>query len=92
MPGAAPYGFMYFRGRLVVHPKEFEVLQMIVERHKKGEGTCAIARYLNSLKVRSKRGKTWEHSAIRKVIEHYSANAERIERALRAIDRDASKD
>lgn len=69
MAGAAPYGFTYLRGQLVVHPDEVENLLFILELWNQGHGPRAISRQLNDRKILSKTGKKWDHSVVSSIIE-----------------------
>jgi hypothetical protein len=54
-----PYGFVYFEGRVVKHPKEYAVLLQIINLWKKGRPLNSIATQLNEKRVPSPMNKTW---------------------------------
>jgi hypothetical protein len=76
MAGAAPYGFTYLRGQLVVHPDEVENLLFILELWHQGQGARAISRLLNDRRIPSKTGKLWDHSVVTSIIDRREKHKE----------------
>lgn len=63
-----PYGFIYFEGRVVRHPKEYPVLLQIIGLWKKGRSLNSIATELNGRRVSSPMGKLWSFNSIDNII------------------------
>lgn len=63
-----PYGFAYFEGRVVKHPKEYPHLLQIISLWKKGQSLNSIATKLNELKVPSPLSKKWSWNSIDNII------------------------
>ena len=63
-----PYGFAYFEGRVVKHPKEYPVLLSIINQWKLGMSLNSIATKLNGKRVPSSMGKTWSWNSIDNII------------------------
>ncbi len=66
--GAAPFGFEILDCRLVENQREMRTLQKIIELWNAGHGSAAIARELNRSKLKTRKGKLWDHSVISAVI------------------------
>ena len=54
-----PYGFAYFEGRVVKHPKEYPTLLSIINQWKLGQSLNSIATKLNGKRVPLPMNKTW---------------------------------
>lgn len=63
-----PYGFAYFEGRVVKHPKEYPTLLQIIGLWKLGQPLNSIATKLNGKRVPSPMGKTWSFNSIDNII------------------------
>lgn len=63
-----PYGFVYFEGRVVKHPKEYPVLLSIINQWKLGQSLNSIATKLNGKRVASPLGKTWSWNSIDNIV------------------------
>ena len=63
-----PYGFTYFEGRVVKHPKEYPTLLQIIGLWKSGQSLNSIATKLNGKRVPSPMGKTWSWNSIDNII------------------------
>ena len=63
-----PYGFAYFEGRVVKHPKEYPTLLQIISLWKLGQSLNSIATKLNGKRVPSPMGKTWSWNSIDNII------------------------
>ncbi len=63
-----PFGFTYFEGRVVKHPKEYPTLLQIINLWKKGQSLNSIATMLNGKRVPSPLGKTWSFNSIDNII------------------------
>jgi hypothetical protein len=66
--GVAPYGFTNVDGRLVENPIEQKVVRRICEMWALGLSFNAIAKKLNQLEIKTRSGKTWEHSIVSNII------------------------
>lgn len=64
----APIGYVYKERQLVVEPQEAEVVRMIYRDFLSGSAMIAIAKKLNDLGVKTKRGGTWENRTVRYVL------------------------
>ncbi len=62
---AAPFGYAYKEKLLVVVPEEAESVRMVYRDFLSGMPTPAIAKKLNALGIRTKRGGAWESRSIR---------------------------
>lgn len=80
--GVAPYGFTWLRGRLVADPREGEIIRLIVQSWQSGHNFTAITQLLNRLKHRTRSGKTWDHSLVRRIVLRYQQNPETYKEAL----------
>ncbi len=63
-----PYGFAYFEGRVVKHPKEYPTLLQIINLWKSRRSLNSIATKLNKKRVPSPMGKTWSFNSIDNII------------------------
>jgi len=63
-----PYGFAYFEGRVVKHPKEYPTLLQIINLWKSGRSLNSIATKLNEKRVPSPMRKTWSFNSIDNII------------------------
>lgn len=63
-----PYGFAYFEGKVVKHPKEYPHLLQIISLWKKGTALNSIAKKMNEQKVPSPMGKLWSFNSIDNII------------------------
>lgn len=62
------YGFTYFEGRVVKHPKKYPTLLQIIGLRKSGQSLNSIATKLNGKRVPSPMGKTWSWNSIDNII------------------------
>lgn len=85
--GAAPYGFTFHRGQLVVHPAEIDHLLLILELWKQGQGPQAIARHLNGRGIPSKMGKRWRHPAVSSIVHVHKRDPELLHRLASTLVR-----
>lgn len=63
-----PYGFAYFEGGVVRHPREYPTLLQIINLWKSGRSLNSIATKLNEKRVPSPMGKTWSFNSIDNII------------------------
>lgn len=63
-----PYGYDWLDGNLVVDPKEYRVVQKILQLWRKGQSARVIADFLNHQKIPTRMGKRWFHSSVNAVI------------------------
>ena len=63
------YGFHYFQGKIVPHPKEHEVLLFIIKQWQKGDNANVIFKKLNSKGYPSRKGKEWSWNAVQNILD-----------------------
>jgi len=80
--GAAPYGFCWLRGRLVVDPKEIETARLVIQLWQSQQTFAAITRRLNGLKKKNRAGGKWDHSLVRSIIRRHKNNPNQIEEVI----------
>lgn len=66
--GFAPYGYIYFDGKLLLDPKEQLVIRKILKLCECGRNYQEIANELNAKEIRTRFGKQWGKSTIRSLI------------------------
>lgn len=66
----APLGYAYREGRLVPVPEEAETVRLIYREFLNGVPAASIARRLNVLGLRTKRGGAWEDRTVRYVLKN----------------------
>jgi len=64
-----PYGFCYFDGRVLKHPKEYPVLLSIITRWKSEQSLNSIATWLNGKRIPSPMGKKWSWNSVVNIIQ-----------------------
>jgi hypothetical protein len=67
-----PYGFCYFEGRIVRHPKEYPVLRQIHQQWKSGRNANSIAAWLNGKRCPSPMGKQWSWNSVVNILNRFS--------------------
>ncbi len=80
--GVAPYGFAWFKSRLVAAPTEIETVRRIINYWQSGSTLRAITDHLNGHKIKTRNGGEWEHSLIRRIIMRHKKNPKQIEEVL----------
>lgn len=63
-----PYGYDWLDGNLVVDPKEYRVVQKILQLWRDGKSERLIADFLNQQNIPTRLGKRWFHSSVNSVI------------------------
>lgn len=66
-----PYGFCYFEGRIVRHPKEYPVLRQIHQQWKSGRNANSIAAWLNGKRCPSPMGKQWSWNSVVNILNRF---------------------
>jgi site-specific DNA recombinase len=66
--GAPPIGMKAVDGELVEDEREQETIALIQRHRKSGKSPQKIADFLNAQSIPTKRGGTWHHSTVRKVL------------------------
>jgi hypothetical protein len=66
--GFAPYGYIYFDGKIILDPKEQLVFRNILKLHELGKSYQNIANELNAKKITTRFGKLWGKSIIRSLV------------------------
>lgn len=64
----APIGYVYKDKKLTVHEVEAETVRMIYNDFLNGTSMIAIAKKLNEMQIKTKRGGTWENRTVRYVL------------------------
>lgn len=64
-------GYRMDNGRLIVVPEEAEIVRFIFHEYLSGKGCTTILKELNARGVRSRRGKTFGHTSIQKILRNY---------------------
>lgn len=59
-----PFGYMYYLGKLVIQPREHEILLLIGCLAKDGKSSNAIAEYLNSKSLSPRSAKQWSRNSV----------------------------
>jgi len=69
-----PYGFCYFQGEIVPHPKEYKTLLVIRKLWQKGMNSNAIATELNRQRIPSRMAKAWSWNAVKNIVDRLKNN------------------
>jgi hypothetical protein len=69
--GVAPYGYFIQHGRLIADSREQIVVQKIMKLWSEEKSLSDIARSLNSLKIKPRTAKAWDHSIIRSIVNRH---------------------
>lgn len=77
--GNAPFGYIYFKGKLLFETREMIVVHNILQLHRDGHGDSSIVKILNDKKIAPRTAKQWDHSSVRKIIERYKDDFNLIE-------------
>lgn len=64
----APLGYRYQDKNLVIVPEEADTVRMIYREFLSGSSIIGIAKKLNALKIRTKRGNIWENRTVRYIL------------------------
>lgn len=67
--GNSPFGYLYVRGQLVVHPKEIEVVHKIIALWNSGSNLRSIADTLNGQGLTTRKGTIWRHPTITSILQ-----------------------
>lgn len=62
------FGFCYFEGKVVPHPKEYPILIGIITRWREGGLINSIVKDLNRRKVKSPRNRIWGWNSVNSII------------------------
>lgn len=71
LSGVPPYGFLFYKNKLVVHPEQVSTFIKIIELWKKDIPLREIARRLDSINAPSKNGKGWNHFTVTSIIKRH---------------------
>lgn len=75
--GRIPYGYTSTRGELEPDPAHVETVRRIFAEAKQGQTPGTIARALNTAGIPSPHGKTWDRTAVRRIIGNVAYAGER---------------
>ncbi len=64
-----PFGFTYYLGRLVIEPREHEILLLIERLAKEGLNPNAIAEHLNVKTFKPRRAGKWNRNSVRLILQ-----------------------
>lgn len=67
--GSPKFGESAIAGNLQPNPVEQQVIEIIRKHHKSGKSLRQIAEYLNQNNYPAKRGKPWQHSSVKAVLD-----------------------
>ena len=67
--GSPKFGEVAIDGELVAAESERQVIDIIRRHHKSGKSLRAIAEYLNQNSYAAKRGKAWQHTSVKAVLD-----------------------
>ena len=67
--GSPAFGQTAVDGELVANDDEQQVIEIIRKHHKSGKSLRAIAQYLNENGYKSKRGKDWQHTSVKTILD-----------------------
>lgn len=62
--GNAPFGYVYFKGKLLFETREMIVVHNILQLHRDGHGDSSIVKTSNDKKIAPRTEKQWDHSSI----------------------------
>lgn len=69
------YGFCYFEGEIIKHPKEYPVLLKIYQQWKLGINANSIADKLNKKRISSPMNKSWSWNSVKNIIDRFKMNS-----------------
>lgn len=64
----APYGYKTENQKWVVNPETAPIVHMLFEQFAAGEGYVCLARKLNSMGIKTRRGATWENRTVEYIL------------------------
>jgi DNA invertase Pin-like site-specific DNA recombinase len=65
-----PYGYDYLNGRLVINPREADVVRKIFDMYANGYTIPRIVSYLNKSGVPTKKGRKWADNTVAKILKN----------------------
>jgi len=71
--GSPAFGSQAVDGELTTDESEQQTIEIIRRHHKSGKSLRAIAQYLNENGYKSKRGKDWQHTSVKTVLDRLYA-------------------
>lgn len=66
--GVARYGYCWLNGKLVLDPKEYKIVQLILKLSQKGRSVREISNHLNDSDYPTRHGKPWGASAVQSIL------------------------
>ena len=82
--GSPAFGQKAVNGKLVLEPKEQEIIDLIRRHHKSGKSLQQIADWLNSNGYKTKRGQQWRRISIKRVLDRLYGKTARISSVRRS--------
>ena len=71
--GVAPYGYFVQNGCLVEDSREQVVVQKIMKLWSEEKSLSDIARHINGLKIRPRKGRAFDHSIVRSIVNRHES-------------------
>ena len=71
--GNVPYGYRSEGGRLVIEPKEAEVIGAVRDAHARGRSLTQIAETLNECGCKTRRGTPWKYQYVQAIVKGMNA-------------------
>ncbi len=68
MNARPPYGFSFFQGEIIKDPKEYPILQLILNLWKQGMSISSIMLKLDGRGSKSRMNKSWSYNVIKSII------------------------
>lgn len=75
--GHAPFGFTYYKKKLIAVENELKTVSLITDQRDQGLSYHKIAKYLNERKITSKRGGIWYAETVKTVYQNAKAKRHR---------------
>lgn len=66
-----PYGYDWLNGQLTLDPKEYRVVQKILNLWKAGESSQSIAKILNHQLIAPRSSKTWSRGVVASIVKRH---------------------
>ncbi len=67
--GSPAFGLQSVEGKLVEHPEEQQIIELIRRHHKSGKSLQQIVDWLNQRDYRTKRGQQWHRISVKRVLD-----------------------
>lgn len=71
-----PYGYDWLNGQLILDPREYRVVQKILNLWKAGESSQSIAKILNKRLIAPRNSKTWSRGVVASIVKRHQERGE----------------